>query len=415
MTRVSPLTRNLALSLLGSTLVCSSVQAEFLKDSKANLMIRNYYYNRDFRQDNAAQSHADEWAQGFWLKYESGFTEGPVGFGLDATAMWGIRLDSSPGRAGTGLLPVHNDGDVPNDYGKAGGTAKMRIGKSVFRYGTLFPMMPTLTPNQTRLFPQYFRGMGVESNDIDNLMVRAGRLTDNVQRNSTAGKEITMTNKGMKGGTPTDQFDYAGFKYQWSKTLSVGVDYANMDNNYHQTYFTLNHTLPIADGHSFSSDVRYARSADDGQSNVDNKAINGMFVYKMKAHTFGLGLQKMIGDTGFAYITGSDPYLVNFAQVNDFANPGEKSWQARYTYDFAAMGIPGLSLMTRYISGTDIRRADGSKGEEWERDTYIDYAFQNGPLKNLVLQWRNATLRNDGRGNDLDENRVIVTYNLPLL
>lgn len=407
--------RGVLLSALGGLLVVQESHADFISDSKATLMIRNYYYNRDFRQDNAVQSHADEWAQGFWLKYESGFTEGPVGFGLDATAMWGIRLDSSPGRAGTGLLPVHNNGDVPNEYGKAGLTGKLRFAKTTLRYGTLFPMMPTLTPNQTRLFPQYFKGYSAVSQDIDNLTINAGRLTDNIQRNSSAAKEITMTNKGMTGGTTTDQFDYAGFKYQWSKNLSVGYDYANLDNNYHQHYFTLNHSLPIAEGHTLVSDLRYARSSDDGESNVDNKAINGMLIYKYRTHSFALAYQKMIGDTGFAYITGSDPYLTNFAQVNDFANPGEKSWQARYTYDFSAIGIPGLTLMTRYISGTDIRRTDGSKGEEWERDIYVDYAFQSGPLKNLVLQWRNAMLRNDGNGNDLDENRYILTYNLPLL
>lgn len=101
--------------------------------------------------------------------------------------------------------------------------------------------------------------------------------------------------------------------------------------------------------------------------------------------------------------------------MNDFANPGEKSWQLRYTYDFATLGIPGLTFMTRYLSGRDIRRVDGSKGEEWERDIYVDYVFQSGLLKNLSLQWRNAVLRNDGSGNDLDENRLIVTYTMPLL
>jgi len=27
-------------------------------------------------------------------------------------------------------------------------------------------------------------------------------------------------------------------------------------------------------------------------------------------------------------------------QINDFGNEDERSWQVRYDYDFAAMGIP---------------------------------------------------------------------------
>lgn len=413
--------RSMVFSLSGLALAGgtpSLALADFFADSKAGLLIRNYYYNRDFRQEGGSstgQSHADEWAQGFILNYESGFTEGALGFGIDAVGMWGIRLDSSPGQAGTGLLPVHNDGDVPNDYGKVGATLKLRYSKSLLRYGSLFPKMPTVMPNETRLFPTYFRGGSLVSQEIDGLTLNVGRLTHLIERNSSASEDITMINKGMKGLDATDQFDFAGVKYKWSDNLTTAYDYANLDNNYHQHFFTLNHSLPIAAGQSLVTDLRFARSSDDGDSNVDNKAINAMFVYKLTAHSFGLGYQKMIGDTGFAYITGTDPYLVNFAQVNDFANPGEKSWQVRYTYDFAALGIPGLNFMTRYISGRDIRRADGSKGEEWERDTYIDYVFQSGVLKNLSLQWRNATLRNDGRGNDLDENRLIVTYTMPLL
>lgn len=281
----------------------SPAQADFFADSKASLLIRNYYYNRDFRQEGGSstgQSHADEWAQGFILNYESGFTEGALGFGIDAVGMWGIRLDSSPGRAGTGLLPVHNDGDVPNDYGKMGAALKLRYSKSLLRYGTLFPRMPTVMPNETRLFPTYFRGASLVSQEIDGLTLNVGRLTHLIERNSSASEDITMVNKGMEGLDPTDQFDFAGIKYKWSDNLTTAYDYANLDNNYHQHFFTLNHRLPIDGLRSLATDLRFARSSDDGDSNVDNKAINAMFVYKQAAHSFGLGYQKMIGDTGFA-------------------------------------------------------------------------------------------------------------------
>ncbi|MCY1307271.1 Porin-like protein NicP precursor [compost metagenome] len=122
----------------------------------------------------------------------------------------------------------------------------------------------------------------------------------------------------------------------------------------------------------------------------------------------------MNGDTGFANINGTDAYLVNLVQINDFGNEDERSWQARYDYNFAALGMPGLTFMTRYLSGDNVDpRGAAGEGKEWERNTDIAYVVQNGPLKNLGLKWRNATARSNF-GSDLDENRLILSYVLPL-
>jgi hypothetical protein len=42
------------------------------------------------------------------------------------------------------------------------------------------------------------------------------------------------------------------------------------------------------------------------------------------------------------------------------------------------------------------------------------YVFQEGALKNLGVRWRNASVRSNF-ANDIDENRLIVSYTLPLL
>lgn len=70
--------------------------------------------------------------------------------------------------------------------------------------------------------------------------------------------------------------------------------------------------------------------------------------------------------------------------------------------------------MTRYLSGKEVDRGAGqSEGKEWERNTDIAYLFQNGLLKNFSIKWRNATTRSNF-GNDLDENRLILSYSLAL-
>lgn len=69
--------------------------------------------------------------------------------------------------------------------------------------------------------------------------------------------------------------------------------------------------------------------------------------------------------------------------------------------------------MTRYVSGDNVRVAGSNTGKEWERNTDLGYVVQSGPLKNVGLKVRNATVRSTF-GNDLDETRLILSYTLAL-
>ncbi|MNQ38241.1 Porin-like protein NicP precursor [compost metagenome] len=403
--------------LAASTNAC----AEFLEDSRASLEMRNFYFNRDFRQDGVAQNKAEEWAQGFLLRYESGFTEGPVGVGVDALGLLGVKLDSSPDRTGTGLLK--SDREKPNraqdEYGELGLTAKLRASSSLLKIGTLQPKLPIALANDSRLLPQTFRGAWLSSAEVRDLTLDLGRFDRINLRNSSDNEAMQVFNGGARnivlGGSKTsDALDFAGASYRWTSALSTSYHYGELDGIYRQHYLTLGHSLDLGAAGSIKSDLRWARSLEDGGSNVDNRALGAMLTYKRGPQSFGLGYQRMSGDTGFAYVNGADAYLVNLVQINDFGNEDERSWQARYDFDFATLGVPGLTFMTRYLSGDDVEVAGRvEEGKEWERDTDIAYVIQGGPLKNLGLKWRNASTRSDF-GSDIDENRLIVTYTLAL-
>ncbi|PTU03323.1 outer membrane porin, OprD family, partial [Pseudomonas sp. HMWF031] len=48
-------------------------------------------------------------------------------------------------------------------------------------------------------------------------------------------------------------------------------------------------------------------------------------------------------------------------------------------------------------------------------DMSVSYVIQQGALKNLGFAWKNAMWRNDIPGQrNQDENRLIVSYSLPL-
>lgn len=414
----TPIARGVALATLGATLAIPTMaQAAFVDDSKVNLELRNFYFNGDNRDESAtpASSKDEEWAQGFILRAESGYTEGTVGFGVDALGLLGVKLDSSRNRTGTGLLPIDSNGTAPDEYSELGLTAKAKISNTVLKIGTLEPKNMAVARSDSRLLPQTFKGGQIISNEIKGLTLDAGYLTEVNQRNDSHYEDITASlNGGSLGGGEIDNLIFAGASYKLLDNLTGSYYFSNLEEAYKQHSFNLVHVQPLGNDQSLKTDLRYARSTDDGSSDVDNKAYGAMFTYSVSGHSFGLGYQEMKGDTGFAYVGGgTDPYLVNYVMIGaDFAKADEESWQARYDYNFAAMGIPGLTFMTRYVTGDNFG-ANG-RGKEWERDTDIGYVFQEGALKNLGVKWRNGTYRSN-IDREVDQNRLIVSYTIPLM
>ncbi len=421
----SPLARAITLATAGSILLAtpSLATADFINDSKASLGFRNLYMNQDTR--NKDEKTKEEWSQAIILDYKSGFTEGTIGFGVDVYAATGIKLDSGPNRS-PDSFPQRSNGKSVDNFGKLGGTAKAKLSETVLQVGTLMPRLPLLQANlQGRLLPQMFTGGMLTSNEISGLTARLGHIDRVNFRNSTNTERMYMNTlgKGLKNKKPggpiakdvtSNSFDLASVDYKWNDSLTTGYNFGRLEDLYKQHILTAVHMLPLGDKRSLKTDLRVSRSTSDGDIRVDNKAFSGMVTYNFGFNKLGLGYQKMAGDTGYTYIQGTDPFLVNFLANREFGAKDEKSWQVRHDYNFAGLGVPGLSMFNRYVKGTGASLGGGKEGREWERDFDISYAFQTGALKNLNVRWRNSTVRSN-IFKDLDDNRVILAYTLPLL
>ncbi len=412
--------KHLPLCVAGTGLVLmlpSAFAQGFLDDSKASLELRNFYMNRDFR-DGSGQSKREEWGQGFILRYESGYTPGTIGVGFDAIGMLGLKLDSGPGRAGTGLLPVQDDGGVPDDYAKAGGTLKLRASKSEFKAGTLMPKWPTLQANNGRLLPQTFEGMQLQVRELKGLELTGAQIQRTVPRDQTSDEGLTLNNKNRRfsGSLDGGDVELLGLRYKLQERTDFTYQYARFENIYRQQFLGISDRRQ-GDWGAFNTDVRLFLSDAEGSAQggaIDNRAFSAMGTYKLNGHSLGVGYQAMSGDSAFPYVAGADPYLVNFVQVGDFAEKDERSWQLRYDYDLAKVGIPGLTFMTRYLrgSGADVRGSDG--GGERELDVELQYVLQSGSFKGLGVRLRSATYRSDF-ARDANDARVIISYPLSLL
>lgn len=233
----TPLARAVALATLGASLTLPSLaQADFIGDSKATLELRNFYMNRDLRDPGVAQSKREEWAQGFILKAESGFTEGTVGFGLDAYAGLGLKLDSSDERAGTGLLPNGFGNEGPDEYSELSGAVKARISKTVGKVGGLMPKLPIVSSGDSRLLPQVFTGGMITSQEIDGLTLNGGQLREVNFRNSTDRQDISATNyTSAASPRDSDRYNFAGGDYKFNGgNTTVGLWYGELEDIYDQ-------------------------------------------------------------------------------------------------------------------------------------------------------------------------------------
>ncbi len=412
------LTRGALFPILGLLPLASASAEGFIDDSKLKLQLRNVYFNENFRDEHGmsaraartAKSERTEWTQGFLLDYQSGFTPGTIGFGVDALGLLGVKLDSGRGRSGTGLLPVHDDGRAADEFASAGMTAKARVAKTTLKYGTLLPKTPVLVYNDARLLPQTYQGTQISSTDIDNLTITGGYLERFKLRDSSDSMPIVPDGYG---GDKSGDFSYAGADYKLGKNIRLSYFHGELENFYRQNFAGIQHDLPLGAG-VLTSDLRYFNSVDSGSAyggKIDNDMLSGSLSYAVGGHTLSAGYQTLSGEAGLPYVSGATVYSFSNVGIGKFIEEDEKTWMLGYGYDFARLGVPGLTFSTRYLSGNDGK--SNTTVKEWERDAEIAYVVQQGTFKGLGVKMRNYVYRSDfSRGRD--SNRIYFTYDIAL-
>lgn len=380
----------------------------FIEDSHLDLFARTLYFNRDWHNNGAANSYSDDFGQGITAKFTSGFTQGTVGFGIDALSLTGIKFDSSRGHNAAASYPKDSDGRTEDSFSKGGAAAKVRVSNTVFKYGTQFLSLPVLATDTGRLLPETARGLLVTSNEIEGLELNVAHITALSSQFQSGADSKNLKSADAVGGT-----------YAFTDNFSASLYFSDIEDHFKKKYANLNLSQPLADGQSLNLDFNIYRSESQGQElsdYVDNTIWSLTAGYSLGAHSFLVGYQRNSGDTGYVY--GADGGAVynfgNSVQYSDFNAKDETSWQARYDLDFAAYGIPGLTFMVRYLRGDNIDNGVTTNGKEWERNESLRYVIQSGKAKGLAFQVRHAKNVSAALDSDLDETRLIVDYPLSI-
>lgn len=407
----------------------------FVEDSSLNVHLRNYYFNHDAKQGDRDKR---DWSQGAIARFNSGFTEGTVGVGVDAWGQLGLKLDGQSRYSGSGNLPVDRNGHPQSSYASAGGSIKMRAGQTQLRYGNMEIDAPVFATSHSRLLPQTATGFSLQSSDLDNLDLDLGHYTATNSGVTTNNRHSIYANYAhVRSGSAT----FAGANYQFTPEWRSTLYGARLDDVWNQYYLNNNYVLGLGGADSLAFDANLYRTLDQGSAkagSINNTAWSLASTYSFnRAHALTLSYQKIHGNTPFDLIGTGNNYsgedggsinLANAVQVSDFNGPNERSWGVTYKLDMQPLGVPGLSFTTRHMRGTGI---DGSKtaynsayaglygenGRHHETNFETRYVIQNGAAKDLSVSLRQAFHRAnlDQGEKNVNEVRLILDYPLNLI
>ena len=395
----------------------------FIEDSSLTAKTRMMYMNGDLRNGastDKGHGYTESWGLSELLNYESGFTQGTVGVGVDAFVVGDVRLDGGAGRQGSKMFATRSDGSPEDTQSKAGGAVKLRLSDTVLKYGTQIVASPVFSTDDGRLIPEFATGTLLISKEIQGLELSAGRFTA-ISSQTGMGRD-SMTSTGEDGFTHKglSSANIAGATYQFTDNFVGGIAASDIDNYFKKKYVNLNYTLPLTESQALNFDFNGYKTDSQGSERAgftDNKIWSLAAAYSIGAHKFTLAHQRSTGDTGYNYGIdgGGTVFLTNSVQVSDFIGADERSWQARYDLNMDSYGIPGLSFMTRYVKGDNISTDDG-EGKEHEFDFESKYVLQEGPAKDLSFRLRSAIYRTTSNySTDTNDVRIIVEYPLSIL
>lgn len=379
-----------------------SYASDFIDDAKVSITARNYYLDRNYVED-APYPAARDWAQGFILKAQSGYTSGNVGLGLDVMANAGFKLYGPSDYAATGLLPVNKlTNEHADSYEEVGLTAKVKIFEdTTIHIGTIEPKLPLLFASPARLFPQTYRGAQFQTSEISDFHLNAIYIDRVNHRDSMNYENITLANPNkrfVKGAESSGMYELGG-EYKLTDQTELSAYYSNLHDIYQQSFLGFKSKKNTQFG-QLLGDMRLFISNDEGEElagNIDNKHFSAFWGIRNSNHTFSIGYMQSFGETALPYLSGSEPMHFLDTLSTDLVNINERVYHLRYDYDFKETVATGLKFMTRYSKGDNIELIGYGQQhfKESELDFELNYKVQQGIFKDLNLRARHSTYRNN--------------------
>jgi hypothetical protein len=434
-----------------------SAQSEatgFVEGQSISGTTRNWYANEQLKRGakfqynkNGVLTDTDRrinWVQGTIVKYNSGFTEGTVGFSTEVAAYNAIALDrdredlasrfgGAPGdraKAGYNRTLTKEGGDAQGQWSKMGlANVKARFSNTTLTAGRQNFSSPMVDVIGNRPLPSSFEGVALHSEELENLSFDLATF----DRNSPRTEESQRKFRSEYADTvvETDHVNTAGITYQPFASLTTSLWGTQAEDLWNQYYFGATHVLGDSSVLSLTTGLNYYKTVDEGKAKlgqIDNDTYSLSFGLTHQAHSLTFSYQEINGNEYFDYLHETNGIYLANSLLSDFNGPNEKSFQIAYGLNMAEYGVPGLKFNIYQARGWGI---DGThyKGGAYDSVTSMDgehhyeygigtsYAVQSGPLKATTVRATYTTHRaseNQSDGN-INEFRLVTTIPFNIL
>lgn len=415
----------------------------FVEGSKAKLTFRNYFTQQKAQRSTTfsikkswgseATDDRTTWIQAAMLDYRSGYTQGLIGVGVDASIWGATNLERGKGSAAAGSggdrTLLENDGTPVDEWSRlAIADVRLRVSNTALKVGRFAVSNPMLRPKDNRSLPSTFEGADLISNDIENVTLQAGYISRMLPRTGSDTERFVST-FGTKQYS-SDGIKYAGLTTKPWHGLSASVYTSRLENVWDRHYLGLTHVSALSQDIQWKNSLNIYKTKDQGSRElgyIDGTIASLNTTLTKGAHSFSLAYQQNFANEYFDYPWETSANFNPISFYSDFNGPNEKAASAKYDLDFAAYGVPGLTTSVWYAKGWDIdgthydgdrngahlgynvRQLDGAK--HWEAGLMASYVVQSGKLKDssirsIIFHHRGDPGQIDG---SYDELRLIAT------
>jgi hypothetical protein len=374
----------------------------FLADSRLGVRFRTYW----LRQDRTTGRLREGWAAGGSVRYRSGwladvfavelegFTSQPI---VAQASRDGTLLLREPGQRSLNVLAVAN--------------GKLRLGGVVATGYRQKLDLPYLNRRDNRMVPVTFEAAKI-AKEAGPVRFAAGYAWRFKPR---AADEFEPLSRAF-GVSESRGAAFGNLLWEPGETSHLGASVYVIPDVLATSYAAGHHDLSLSDEIGVRLEAQLTHQATVGDElgpSFETWNFGARSSASWRGAVFRLAFSVTGENNRIESPYGSNPSYITLMQ-RSFTQADEKALLTSFSYDFAGLGVEGLSAILNFAQSWDGVVA-GVRSSARTLDLTADYRLGSGRLEGLWLRVRASWLHVDSDPHDGTDFRVILRYDLPVI
>ncbi|WP_194842694.1 OprD family outer membrane porin [Endozoicomonas sp. OPT23] len=371
---------------VATSVFAASAQAETSSfDPSLELTYKNYYWKQKNKVDaekGKPEYYRDSWVQALVADFDTGYINDSIG----AVLTFGVanKIDVK----GPSITNLGSNGNAISGFQQAYLKGKHSFGDVDVKaeYGVKKRGYELYGNSGSRILAASSYGADLSA-EYKDLKVYGARITGASNRNQSAFQR-DLEIDGKKTNVVLVGANY--------KIAGVGLtgEHLIVKDYLKKNFVKADYTFDLGGDLKLATDVRYGQAKDGGSllagSDYKSSFINTNATLKKGDLFVGVGYNTVSdGDwnDGVGGRGNAGSYPSSASQWNDYNKEGSKTYILTTGYNFAGVGVPGLSADMTFAVSKDAKNYTDYKGRDFI--SYVSYKF-DGQLKGLSLAWLHA-------------------------